>query len=394
MKNTVRIASFLAIALASGTQAFAQTVNVPIESNSFTLTYNQRTAIKGHPEPQFAEHLGRPSLYVPHGIATVRGVDFQDGTIEADLSTKTDGVFLGVAFRVESTNNYELIYFRPFSSGTVEAVQYTPALNGAIAWQLMPGQDAKAAADVPQDKWFHVRIQVEGLTAKLFLNDNTTPSLVVPNLKRGDTHGSIGFWGLFRGGYISNLKFTPAARRDRTLESETKVEEGFLTDWQLSSAYEVKDTDPETYPSGALRWQSVIAEPPGYVLVNRYRESPEIMPTPSREQMLTRFPGSRVVFAKTIINSRTGGERKMWFGYSDEVVVYLNGKRLFGGKNAWRFREPEALGNFGLNDSLTLPLKQGQNELVLAVTEYMGGWAFGCKLDPPATHASPAKSLK
>jgi hypothetical protein len=34
------------------------------------------------------------------------------------------------------------------------------------------------------------------------------------------------------------------------------------------------------------------------------------------------------------------------------------------------------------DDAVYLPLVRGRNELVFAVTEYSGGWAFMARLDP------------
>ena len=72
----------------------------------------------------------------------------------------------------------------------------------------------------------------------------------------------------------------------------------------------------------------------------------------------------------------------MWIGYSDEAVVYLNGTPVFNGKSAWRFRdEGSGAGLLDYNDRVFLPLKKGANELMVAVTEYMGGWGLQCKLE-------------
>jgi hypothetical protein len=47
------------------------------------------------------------------------------------------------------------------------------------------------------------------------------------------------------------------------------------------------------------------------------------------------------------------------------------------------FRQPGFLGLLDLeSDAVYLPLKKGDNELVLAVTEFFGGWGFMCKLAP------------
>jgi hypothetical protein len=66
------------------------------------------------------------------------------------------------------------------------------------------------------------------------------------------------------------------------------------------------------------------------------------------------------------------------------AVVYLNGQPLFFGINASRLRSPD-LGRSALDrvgSVLYLPLQRGRNELVFAVTEYTGGWAYWARLDP------------
>jgi hypothetical protein len=42
---------------------------------------------------------------------------------------------------------------------------------------------------------------------------------------------------------------------------------------------------------------------------------------------------------------------------------------------------------FGLNDEIPIHLQPGENELLVAVTEYNGGWAFECELHPAGVKA-------
>jgi hypothetical protein len=63
-------------------------------------------------------------------------------------------------------------------------------------------------------------------------------------------------------------------------------------------------------------------------------------------------------------------------------VVYLNRKPIFSGKNALSYRADDSFGTFGLNDQTRIHLNPGDNELLVAVTEYNGGWAFECELSP------------
>jgi hypothetical protein len=73
--------------------------------------------------------------------------------------------------------------------------------------------------------------------------------------------------------------------------------------------------------------------------------------------------------------------KKLYIGYSDDVTVFLNGNVLFRGRSAQNFRDPAFLGIVDSeNDAVYLPLRQGRNELILAVSELGGGWGFICRL--------------
>jgi hypothetical protein len=158
---------------------------------------------------------------------------------------------------------------------------------------------------------------------------------------------------------------------------------GLLSSWELSPAFDAGDVDADEYPAPMARWEKVNAEDPGFVLINRYRTSPAMFPMPSREAMRKgRVKGAKVVFARTYISSVLGEDKILTLGYSDEIVVYLNQKRIFSGKNALSYRDDDSLGTFGLNDTIPVHLMPGKNELLVAVTEYNGGWAFQCELSP------------
>jgi hypothetical protein len=74
----------------------------------------------------------------------------------------------------------------------------------------------------------------------------------------------------------------------------------------------------------------------------------------------------------------------MWIGYSDGVVVYVNGQPLYAGRNSMSYRFPGQIGWFyPYADAVFLPLKKGPNELLLAVSENTAGWGFMCRFDKP-----------
>ena len=348
-----------------------------ISQTNFKLEQEEDSSHNG----EVVEYLGRQSLRVSKGLAYVRDVDFRNGTIEVDMAPGANGRFLGVAFRVQTEDDYEVIFFRPGASGSTQAVQYTPGLRGANAWQIYTGPGYTAAADIPRNQWIHVRIVVSGLVAKLFLNHAVEPSLVVPDLKLGYARGSVGFWGHSGDAYFSNLRYT-VDNAAYTPEAKRDLLPGALTEWELSEMFDVAEKDPALYPDlHSLNWEKVEAENPGMVVINRYRRSPNILPPDREERIRGLVPGSKVVFARTTIRSERNQLRRMNLGYSDEVVVYLNGKPVYAGNNTLGFRQPGFLGLLDVHsDAVYLPLEKGDNELVLAVTEFFGGWGFICQL--------------
>ena len=134
----------------------AQPIPVPMSPDHFEIA-TSRTGSSGN-AIQFGEFLGRRAVYLPSGLLTVKAVSFRDGIVDADMASKPDGLFFGIAFRVESEANMEIIYFRPSASDTIEAVQYTPRLNGDAIWQLLNSDHEKANAHIPQNQWIHIKL--------------------------------------------------------------------------------------------------------------------------------------------------------------------------------------------------------------------------------------------
>jgi len=374
---------FFAIAALAGcglSASQAQQIQVPMSPERFDTGISKTGSSAG--TIQFGEFLGRRAVFLPSGLLTVKGASFRDGVVEADLASKPGGLFIGIAFRMESEANLEMIYLRPGASDTIEAMQYTPRLKGDAIWQLLNSSHEKASAHIPGNQWMHMKLVVTGRTCEVFLNESRVPTLTVTNLRRGDSEGGIGLWSL-GGGYFTNLSYQPLPDRRPLPDLPPFKQAGLLSDWELSPAFDTGDVDASTYPASINQWEKVHAEDPGFVLVNRYRTSPAMFPMPSREDMQKgRVKGTKVVFARTQISSVKGSEKILKIGYSDDIVVYLNRKPIFSGKNALSYRNDDSLGTFGLNDETHIHLNPGDNELLVAVTEYNGGWAFECELFP------------
>jgi hypothetical protein len=363
---------------------YAQATFIPMVPDRWIVGEKNERIEKGQSlehNGKFVVYRGHESLRLAKGFAYVRNLEFQNGSIEADMALDSVGLFAGIAFRVQSEDEYELVFFRNGSAGTREAIQYTPGFLGANAWQIYNIPKYAGVGNFPTGEWFHIKVVVAGLVAKVYLGNNPNPVLNIADLKQGYSKGSIGFWGHVGGGYLSNVSYVID-----TATYESNVRENFssdaLTNWELSDSFDVVDKDPAVYPDiRTMKWEMVRAESPGMVVIQRYRRDPNIAPPAEQGIVPVRVPGSKVVFARTTIHSEKNEIRRMNFGYSDQVVVYLNSQPIYAGNNSYRSREPGFLGLVSVNsDAVFLHLKKGDNELLLAVSEVFGGWGFMCKL--------------
>jgi hypothetical protein len=354
-----------------------QTLSVPADS--------PRWELQG--EARVAEYQGRKCLFFDGGAAVLKDLEMRDGVIDVDVATPASRGFFGIQFRISGDGaNAEWVYLRQHKSGYPDALQYTPVLNTGLNWQIYNGPGFTGAVDIPKDVWFHIRLEVIGAQAKLYVKDMDKPALVMSDLKSGVQRGQVALVVLTGATYFSNfeIRTTTDAAWERRLPP---MPPGTLTKWRLSPAYDALTRNLEVAlppsESEAIRWQDVEAEPPGFVVIYRYREAlhPRVSFANDFSKRLEPQPGMKVVYARTTIVSERDQVKKLYIGYSDDVSLFLNGKILFRGRSAQNFRDPGFLGIINPeNDAVYLPLKKGSNELMLAVSELGGGWGFICRL--------------
>jgi hypothetical protein len=342
-----------------------------------------------------AEYQQRKAIRLNGGAATVKEMELRDGIIDVDFVSPGGRAFFGPQFRIDEENGSgEWVYLRPHKSGLPDALQYTPLLNGSLMWQIYNGSGFTGRLEIPKDTWFHLRLEIVGAQAKLYVVDMEKPCLTMNDLKSGNQKGLISFANLTGTVYLSNLEIreTPPAAWERHLP---QMPPNTLTDWDLSPDYDALARDLERplsdAESSAMTWQDVKAEPPGFVVVNRYRQGPSLRVSFSDDfsKRLEPQKGMKVVYARTTIIAERDQIKKLSIGYSDDVSVFLNGTILFRGRSAQNFRDPGFLGIVNPeNDAVYLPLKKGPNELLLAVSELGGGWGFICRLDDMPSQAT------
>jgi DNA-binding beta-propeller fold protein YncE len=335
---------------------------VPAQESDFIAFDSEGWDLAGS---EVTEHLGRKAIA---GRAILKDVEFENGVIEVDLAVTGRPSYPGIIFRMQTPGEYERIYLRPHRENLYpDAVQYVAAFNGIDSWQLYNGEGYTAGAQIPAGQWIPLKLEVHGSQASLFLNNAEQPALEIKYLQHGTSKGNIAlqcprdktaYFSNFRFKSDNTLKFEPAPPQETPL--------GIIKDWEISQIFKANQVDLEKTPAQQgipiIEWQKAEILPAGLVDISRYQGRQGADPD--------------LIWARTRIRSDKNEVKQFAFGYSDYITIFLNGQILFAANSGFRQRDPSFLGIVGLNDYVYLPLKKGDNELLLLVAESFGGWAF------------------
>jgi len=322
-------------------------------------------------EHRLGTHLGRDALCLRNGIATLADAAFTDGVLEVDLALGAERSFTGLTWRVLDGQSFEEFFLRPHRSGNADATQYTPVFNGVSAWQLYHGPRYTVPLEIPVHEWFRLRIAVEGARAEIFVADLDRPALVVEELKRPVAEGGVGLLSGEAAGWFSSFAFAAVAPRSPMIRDVPHLP-GVVPAWSVSDAVpeSLLGDAPVLDPAlvAARAWTPLPAEPEGLAdlaRVNGLRD------------------GRDTALARATVHAAGAGARRLDVGFSDRARVYLDGRLLFRGDDPYRSRDDRFLGSIGWWDALWLPLEEGPNELVVAVTEEFGGWGVQARFAEP-----------
>jgi len=174
------------------------------------VTIEMDTTVKTFDEPTFGK---------------LRKLDFKDGTIEVKVKSKfiknapewARG-FIGIAFRIADDNSvFESIYIRPDNGRANDQIRRNRSTQ-YFAYPKHRFSDLRKSdpekyesyADMQMDHWIEMKVVVSGASAKLYLNGNEQPSLIVNDLKHGPNNsGGIALWvGPGTEGSFKDLKIT------------------------------------------------------------------------------------------------------------------------------------------------------------------------------------------
>lgn len=328
-------------------------------------------------EHRMENYLGREALSLQNGTAWLDDVELEDLVIELDIAVPDAFSFMGIRFRAVDGQNHEYYYIRPHQAGRPDATQYMPIINGLGSWQINAGPDFSAPLTFAYDRWMHMKLVIVGTRMEVYL-DSAEPVQVVPRLVREPTSGAVGLNSSIVVTRFANVVIRPADASDlyqgavMGVVDEDEVErarnrlpprERLVSTWRVSSPF------PEERVAGALRldpddwsgltWSELDVEAEGIANLARVHGNAD----------------GNTVFASVTVSSDRARTVPVRFGFSDRVIVFLNGTPLYAGADEWDSRDTRFLGTVGLFDTVYLPLDAGDNQLWLAVSEDFGGWA-------------------
>jgi len=329
---------------------------------------------------QVEDYLGRSALRMRGGRALLEDVNFTNGTIEFDIAVSGYRSFVGAHFRRnEAGTQSEFFYLRPHQSGRFDALQYTPVENDISAWQLFPEYNAEVM--IPADQWIHVRLVVAGSELTAFVGDASEPAMEA-RLATDRTYGAIALTSGVPGGAggisappdllttaYSNFRVTPNSDPVVAVEYEAP-DPRFVTSWEVSASIAGPDEPPtsmsaDMVPDGT--WDSAAPDYSGRLNLARYRAIPQ-------------DANRGMVLARTVVTSERNQVKRLGVGFSDMGSVFLNDHLVYSANNSYLSRSGRYLGVMTVdNDVISLALKKGRNEIVVAVIENFGGWGVVAK---------------
>jgi hypothetical protein len=356
--------------LIGATLCAAQATKVALKPDQWTttgpVTFEQRDG-----RDAIVMLPGNQAQGIPPSRAILKGIHFRDGTIEYDVNDGK-GMGAGVAFRRRDENNYELFYLRPQPNcdKAADCMQYAPQVKGALLWDVFPQYQTPGPL---HDGWNHIKLVVAGKRMNVFVNHGVKPSMQIGRLEGDVTEGDVMLEGP---GTFSNIVVIPGATAglpSQPLADATASDPRYVRRWDISSYRPVaKDAQTPPLPMGDMAWKPLVAERAGFVNVSR-----EYGLVPPRSQ-------SNIVWLRTTIRSALDQQKQVEFGWVREAWVYVNGKLVYADKNL--YQPPDARkspdGRMSLkNGGFALPLKTGDNEVIVGLVNNFYGWGLTMRLD-------------
>jgi hypothetical protein len=362
-------------------QAQKKSQPTPSPGKSLTVQLNAGNWTYKEGKVEFLTHKTRPAMKIISdksniGAVLLKNMDFTDGTIEYDVELVSRGMDHFFFRWQDSANNEDLYlrYYRPLNIKSNDAVQYAPTVKGVLLWDMF--YEYQSGAALVLNEWNHVKLVISGRQMRVYVNNETKPTLFVPRLEGDVTKGTLGFDGNV---IISNLVVKPGHVENLPAEGVdlTDNDPRYIRNWEVSKPITIPkgvDYSADLYPPRETVWEPIEAERKGMVNLSRKFGKSE-----------TR----RIVWLKTSIHSAAAQKKKLDLGFSDDVWVFLNGSLVYIDKNTYNAlirKEPD--GRISIeNASVQLSLKEGNNDLLIGVANDFYGWGLIARLAMKETDA-------
>lgn len=351
---------YLLTALLSFQLSVAQKSTIKIEMNASNWDLPQ--------EATFERFDNRETLLL-NGKAIVKNQEFTSGTIEVDVYAKSARSFAGIIFRNQK-HTMEEVYMRLHKSNQVDAIQYSPTFNNELTWQLYKEYQAKVS--FKKTGWNTLRIEVNNRNADVFVNDEKV--LSIDNLRTAHNTGEIGLFALFTNRF-SNFRYII---KDEVDNSETDdnnlIDSNIISEWQITQAMTYKEKEFHFDNFSKEKYTTVTTEKSGLLPISKFIEKSSSGNFEQNNEAFT--------IASTIVYSDNSQTKLFSFDYSDKIIVYLNGKAIFKGNNAFRSKGVQHTGHIDINaNKLYLQLKKGANKIHCVVIDKANGWGLIAKLE-------------
>jgi hypothetical protein len=189
----------------------AQTRSIPIEPLARLKLQNVKAETVKYQGRAAVRLTDAAAQNLPDGarLAIVSGTSFEDGVIEAELTgdalpgtPETVRGFTGIAFRVAPDGaSYECFYLRPKNGRSEDQTQRNHSTQYIsvpdFPWQRLRSETPskyESYVDLVPGAWTKIKIEVRGDKARLYVNSAGQPTLIVNDLKHGQSKGAIGLW--------------------------------------------------------------------------------------------------------------------------------------------------------------------------------------------------------
>ena len=227
------------------------------------------------------------------------------------------GIDFGVSADGSSANNLTLLH----SGDDRLAFELAGIWGKACSWKLYPiGQNRPAHRT---GDWVRLRVDFGDGLANVYVDDSAEPVASFRDLPR--TRGGVRLMTYFGSALFRNLRVTAFsahsvhARLDDPWAFAREPGSGILRDWQVTQPHETgwaADGLPTAIAADATSWQHAPADARGVVDLT---------------QLFTPRNESGVAFARTTLHATTAGPRTLRLTYTDALMLWCNGERVFVG---------------------------------------------------------------